>query len=333
MVTLLVPPFTSGSEIVAFGRDLDGAREVTLDFSSVGFAMPSGMVLLSQFIAQAVRDGRVIGFTGAAPYGYPANMGFFDICGLDVPKHNAPGNENYLPLQAIDLNEWRAYAVASGLPFGQLADQRVGRMAFLLTRTYRGDLFDLLKYCLREIVRNSLEHGEGSTLWVSGQYWPYSHEVELSIYDNGIGIRSAITQNMRFSSINNDRDAIRLAIMPSTSGKKLYASANDIDCNDGLGQWSNSGFGLYITSQIARGCGSFVVGSGASYQEISGHENKKGEFGLSGTFVSLRLHVGGLRLVASAVSEIAQKGESFARRHFASGAEVLASAASKFLVS
>lgn len=178
-----------------------------------------------------------------------------------------------------------------------------------------------------------MEHGEGESMWICGQYWPQSNQVELCIFDNGVGVRRGIIKNEKFSSIKNDRDAIRIAIMPSTSGKKVYGSEAEIQAKDITGRWGNSGFGLYVTSQFARESGFFVIGSGSSYQQISGSENKKGGFGLSGTYIAMHFHVGGLLRTATRVNEIVNKGESFARRHFASGAEVMASAASKFIVS
>lgn len=329
MKTFTVPSFESGEAIMLFGSKLDESEGGILDFSEVGFAKPAGMILLSQFISRAVREGKVHDIIGAGRYTYPANMGFYQCCGLEVPRHDAPGNGNYLPLKSVDLAAWRQAAIDAKLSFGELADQRVGRMAYLIARTGRGDLFDLIKYCLREIVRNALEHGEGETLWIAGQYWPQSHEVELSIFDNGIGVRRGIIQNEKFAGVSSDRDAIRLAIMPSTSGKKMYGEGAPSQAEGTESKWDNSGFGLYVTSQLARESGYFVIGSGENYQQLSGPNTKTGTFGLSGTFISMHFDVEGLRQTAARVDKIVDKGEAIAKRRFASGGDVTASAASK----
>ncbi|MEE2634079.1 MAG: hypothetical protein VX940_07225 [Pseudomonadota bacterium] len=327
-----VPDFSSGNKIIEFHRELLACDSAILDFSRVGYAKPSGMVLLSQIIRDAVEAGKDIGLQGAAPYSYPANVGFFDCCQLTVPRYEAAGGENYLPLRSINLADWRKKANLNDTPFGELANQKVGRMAYLISRQTRGDLFELIKYCLREIIRNALEHGGGEKMWMSGQYWPGIDEVELCIFDRGIGIRASLADNAKFAAVDNDRDAIRLAILPSISGKRIYESADEIQAENDTGKWGNSGFGLYVTSQLARGSGYFIVGSGNGYQQLSGNESKKGKFGLSGTYIAMRFDVAGLTRTAARVDEIVAKGESFASRHFASGADVLASAASKVLV-
>ncbi|MFD1193472.1 hypothetical protein ACFQ3C_02160 [Seohaeicola saemankumensis] len=329
---ILVPDFSTGNRIMEFNHELMECESAILDFSGIGFAKPAGMVLLSQIIRNSVKAGKISGFEGASPYGYPANVGFFDGCLLNVPKHEAAGGETYLPLQCVDLEEWKISAVKGNIPFGELANQKVGRMAYLISRQARGDLFDLIKYCLREIVRNAMEHGDGKEMWLSGQYWPGNNEVELCIFDNGIGIRSSLAKNEKFSKVASDLDAIRLAILPSISGNRAYGSADEIDAEDGAGQWSNSGFGLYVTSQLSKNCGYFVIGSGDGYQQLSGVESKKGFFGLSGTYIAMHFNVAELGRTAARVDEVVKIGESFAKRHFASGAEVLASAASKILI-
>lgn len=327
-----VPDFSSGKKIIEFNRELMSCESAILDFSGLGFAKPAGMVLLSQIIREAVKAGKISGFKGAASYSYPANVGFFECCLLDVPRYDAAGGENYLPLQCVDLEDWKAIAIKSNIPFGELANQRVGRMAYLISRQVRGNLFELIKYCLREIVRNAMEHGAGKKMWLSGQYWPGNNEVELCIFDNGVGIRSALAENDKFSSLASDLDAVRLAILPSISGKRKYGSADEIETEDGTGKWGNSGFGLFVTSQLAKNSGYFVIGSGSGYKQLRGTESKKGDFGLAGTYIAMHFNVAELRRTAAKVDEIVTMGESFAKRHFASGAEVLASAASKNLV-
>jgi hypothetical protein len=329
---LSVPDFSSGNKIIEFSHELKSCESAVLDFSGLGFAKPAGMVLLSQIIRKAVEAGKIMNFEGATPYSYPANVGFFDCCLLKVPRYEAAGGENYLPLQCVNLENWRASAIQNNIPFGELANQRVGHMAYLISREFRGDLFELIKYCLREIVRNAMEHGRGETMWLSGQYWPGNNEVELCIFDKGIGIRASLTENERFSSVSSDRDAVRLAILPSISGKIKYGSTEQIEAKDDTGRWGNSGFGLFVTSQLAKDSGYFAIGSGSGYQQLSGTESKRGDFDLDGTYIAMHFNVSGLRRTAAKIEQIVMKGESFARRHFASGADVLASAASKILI-
>ncbi|WP_336098076.1 DrmB family protein [Roseovarius sp. CH_XMU1461] len=324
-----VPAFQDELAIIEFGNMLRSDYPIKLDFSGIGFATPSGMLLLSRHIRSAVDRGIVAGYKGAEPNGYAANVGFFEKCGVDVPRRQALGGANYLPLQAVDLAKWRNDAEKSSLSYGGLADQRVGRMASLIARDTRGNLFDLMKYCLREIVRNALEHGNGDTMWITGQYWPMRDTVELSIFDNGIGILRSLQRNEKFSNIGDDLKALRLAVLPSTSGVHLQESLNTAGSETADDTWKNSGFGLYVTSQLARRNGHFVIGSGSKYLRIGSRRSEKGDFSLSGTYVSMNFSVADLQRAATEVGTIVQKGESIAQRYVSKDADVFASAASK----
>lgn len=327
--TVQVPAFKDELGIIEFGNILRSGDPVTLDFGAIGYATPSGMLLLSRHISNAVQSGIVAGHRGTEPNGYPANVGFFEHCGIEVPRWEAPGGENYLPLQAIDLVKWRNDAEGSRLSFGELSDQRVGRMAFLIARSTRGNLFDLMKYCLREIVRNAMEHGDGDTMWITGQYWPKLDKVELSIFDNGVGILRSLQRNEKFSNIDDDLKALRLAILPSTSGVNIEEGAEKTGSETSDNAWKNSGFGLYVTSQLARRKGHFVIGSGSKFLRIGSNRYEKGDFSLSGTYVSMNFSVADLQRAATEVGDIVRKGERIAQRYVSKDADVFASAASK----
>lgn len=333
MKSIIVPQFVAIDDIITFGAELLSGPPVSLDFSYVGFAKPTGMVLLSQFVSKAVELGLVGDITGVESYGYPANVGFFEACSLTVPRYAGAGGENYIPVHSRDLAIWRAAALGRKMPYGQYANHQAGRPAYLVTRTTKGDLFELVKYCIREIVRNSMEHGGGKNLCMAGQYWPQRHEVELCIYDNGIGVLASISENEKFRNVSGDDAAIRLAVLPSTSGKKTDMTEKAPDGQNPEQDWGNSGFGLYVTSQLARESGRFFIGSGDRFLDLRGTEKRRGDFGLNGTLISMSFDVEALERTANKVASVVGKGESFARRHVGASAEVMASAASKFIMS
>ena len=327
--TVEVPAFTNELGLIEFGNTLQNSDRVVLDFSNLGFATPSGMLLLSRHIREAVDRGIIKGHVGTVPNSYEANVGFFSHCGIDVQRREATGGENYLPLQSVDLAKWREDAQQKAMTFGELSDQRVARMAYLIARSTRGNLFDLMKYCLREIVRNALEHGNGKTMWITGQYWPAKDKVELSIFDDGVGILTSLRRNERFSSIKSDIDALLIAILPSTSGvQNEHANEKSENLSDEY-KWRNSGFGLYVTSQLARRKGHFVIGSCSKYLRICSEKYEKGDFSLQGTYVSLNFSVTDLQRAAAEVGGIVKKGEEIAQDYTLSDAEVFASVASK----
>lgn len=330
MIKIPVPHFENASGISNFIGQLRHVKNVELDFSQIGYASPSGMVLLSSSIAKAVNEGRIANFVNAKDYVYPANIGFFDACGLDVKKYQSNGSSTYYPLTVHDLDQFRDNAKIQKKSLGEYIDFKVGRLAYLITRKSSGDLFYLIKFCLRKLVRNAAEHSEGKSLSICGQYWQGNGKVELAFLDDGIGLMHSLNQNPRFESLKSDLSAIRVAMLPSTSGKKIYDAAQpSAQKTDDI--WENSGFGLYMTSQLARECGEFTLISGSAAQFLKQDTKADMPFNLIGTFVSIVLDVSELQRTETRIKAIADKGESFAKRHFHSGAEVIASAASRFI--
>lgn len=328
---IFVPPFSDIDEILKFSKELAGTDQIVLDFSRTGFAVPSGMLLLASIISRANADGRIATTMGETPNDYPANMGFYEACGLNVPKRDAPGSATYYPITKHDVVAMREIAARSGKPVGEHVNIFVGRLAYLITRETRGDLFLTVKYCLREIIRNVAEHSESEHLLVMGQFWPQKREFSLAVLDEGIGLRRALSGNPKFASLDSDLSAIRIALLPSTSGKKIY-DGREFDDKDAEGEWGNSGFGLYMTSQIARRSGTFVIGSGDSRVEIRGRKKVNGGYGLPGTLVSLTVNIDRLGRLEASLRNLSEQGEAFARRYLTAGAEVIASAASRLIM-
>ena len=306
--------------------------EATLDFSRSGWSTPSTMILVSQIICDAIKMEKDIKFKGADPHSYAANVNFYESFGYCVEKYEANGSHTYIPIREINLTDWRQQAKEKNLHYGELANQRVAKWASVVSQDIRSDLFELVKYCLREIVRNSLEHGDGEEMWLCGQYYSGLDEVELCIFDRGQGIKSSLTKNQKWMKITNDLNAIRLGILPGTSGKITNNYSDEVQADEGENVWENSGFGLFITSQLARYSGIFVVASGDSYYRIEKGKISHGQFGLSGTLISIRLNVSQLERTSTRIEEIVAKGERLAKRCRYNQENILASAASKTLL-
>lgn len=332
MKGLYVPAFGDLDGMQDFAIELRSSSVLALDFSRVGFATPTGMLVLASLIEEAVRAGRVPIQSGITPRDYPSNMGFYAACGLDVSRYEAPGGATYYPITRFDVAELRARAAELGVPIGAHVNLTVGRLAYLITHQTSGDLFYTVKYCLREILRNVAEHSQSDHMLVMGQYWPERNEVELAVLDRGIGLRAALAENPKFSGLASDRYAIRLALLPSTSGKKVYDASERLDEPDADGEWGNSGFGLYVTSQMARRTGSFTIASGDARLEITGNQTRSGAFFLPGTLVSMKMNVAQLGRLEPVLKQISDRGEAIAKRFLTAGADVLASAASRLIM-
>ena len=96
--------------------------------------------------------------------------------------------------------------------------------------------------------------------------------------DEGMGIKASLQQAI---ACQDDLDAIRSAIRPGVSrAMKLDESHN---------QHGNSGFGLYVLSELGRCFGRFTLGSGAAALQIEKGESRALAASFHGTFVGLKL--------------------------------------------
>lgn len=89
-----------------------------------------------------------------------------------------------------------------------------------LAQRVEGDLHDTLAFCIREILRNAVEHSHTEKVRFAAQYWPTLDRVEFAVLDHSRGIRAALGPNPHVNP-KNDREALNLALMPGVSGTSL----------------------------------------------------------------------------------------------------------------
>jgi hypothetical protein len=207
--------------------------------------------------------------TNLEEHPYPAHMGFFISIGIPFGKEigEARGNARYLPIRALyreDLRKQDKYAA-----LGDLIQKHADEIAEMISRdaTRKTELYDALSYSLREMIRNVFEHSESARVLYCAQYWPMAGKVEVSILDRGIGIRQSLGTNPNYR-YPTDKLALEMSLLPSVSGK------THMSFNSSL--WSNSGYGLYMTSRLCRHGGNFVIASGRAAIGLSKTLKKKG---------------------------------------------------------
>ncbi|MDE4586293.1 hypothetical protein HUW66_012250, partial [Staphylococcus epidermidis] len=105
-------------------------------------------------------------------------------------------------------------------------------------------------------MRNVVEHSDSKVIEYCAQYWPSYDRVEITISDNGIGMKKSLSKNP-YIEADNDSEAIQLALMPSISSKNFKGARINT-----RNPWHNSGFGLYMISRICKLGGSFLICSG-----------------------------------------------------------------------
>lgn len=215
---------------------------------------------------------------------YAAHIGFFKSISDRIEIGNEPGeakgNENYIPITALNISQLQTDCSPDGriLGIGDAIEIKAKSLAKILCREDE-EMVSLMTYLIREMIRNIPEHADTMTAWICGQYWPKKQTAEIAIVDEGIGIKNSLRKNHTHSAyIQTDEDAILCAVKPGISQAFIPSRQNrstDI--------WANSGFGLFMVSEICRRLqGSFWIASGEKYLCI----NSSGEPAIRDTFFS-----------------------------------------------
>ncbi|MBX9448149.1 ATP-binding protein [Dickeya chrysanthemi] len=290
MVNIFFPERLDKDSLYGFFEELDAnldTPEVCLDCSTLRYSFPTGMLVAGSKIRTWVRarHGNKLRTVKAgvnsehSVHSYLSHLGFFDyiLMGEGNAIGEASGSSSYLPITRIekpvfnsntqDVQEWyeEIMSVVRGLArivSGTSSDTEENR---------------LYNYALREIIRNVFEHSSASECYVCGQRW-WDGKVEIAVIDEGIGIAESLKKSYH---LQTDGEALHLAIKPGVSSTSNISQTENI--------YDNSGFGLYVLSQLASSFGWYVLGSGSS--RIVGHSQTIVEEALNfnGTYFGMKL--------------------------------------------
>lgn len=168
---------------------------------------------------------------------------------------------------------------------GDIIERKAKELSKILCKN-NIELLNLLTHSIREMIRNVPEHSGVNNVWICGQAWEKDGTAEIAVLDEGIGIASSLRKNPFYHDIvTSDTAALSLAIEPGVS--KAFAPGHER--NDPSG-WSNSGFGLYVLSEICqRLSGSFCIVSGGNYLIKEQGIKRTGKTALKGTAVRIKI--------------------------------------------
>jgi len=274
-----------------------------LNFSNLRFVYPSGVLISAlgirgivnrrfknKFNTQAAGVGRG---TGAISYlGY---FGFFHFIGVDVGNglNETIGGRSFLPITKITKDEFKDQDV-------YIQEQITKRSYDLAHLIYpnKSDItkVDMLAFCLREVVRNVFEHAEIDSCYVMAQRWSNGY-AEIAIADEGIGIPASLSKT---HTVINPRSAIRLAMQPG-----ITVNTEKPDDN----KWQNSGFGLYVLSEVGSTCGSFTLLSDGNMLVRDGGVDTWVPTPVNGTIVKLRANTVDSDYFPNILKAIVARGE------------------------
>lgn len=303
--------FKSGSRLVEEIDGLPATGEFLLDVGKMTWIEPFAMLHLASAVGRKIADNPGVTFRarGERANGYARHMGFYRELGLSEPAAlvATENHDNYLPIQALNLREVRASAARFARAPGALIDRHSQGIARALAREGHGPLWGTLQYALREIIRNAAEHSESDHVLYCGQYWPSRNRVEVAILDEGIGIAHALRRNPHVAAAS-EAQLLRLSLEPGISGV-----AHGEQPADDRDEWANSGFGLFVVSELCRRGGGMTLVSGRSGLRVSeaGVEDVRSSH--RGTALRLEIDTGKLRSIAASLALIVAEGEKRAR--------------------
>lgn len=315
-----VPEFTI-NEALTLEHDLESRRpdpDFTFDFSRTGRFDPLPMLMMGAIMRRYRHKYPENQFyaRGFENQTYAGTMGFFQYVSPDLHVGKGPGEAlgsgNYLPITSLSLTQMRSQEQEQGgrfLPDGDIIEREAGRLATIIDR---GDtqLHKLLTYLIREILRNTPEHAETDQMWICGQYWRSSQLAEIAILDEGIGVYQSITKNRAHREyITDNASALDWSIKAGIS--QAIAPSVKQKSND---EWANSGFGLYMVSQICRKLnGNFALISYDDFVHLNNHGLSHGKTSFHGTAIRLRVPAQNVKDAQSIISEINRQGEAEAK--------------------
>jgi len=305
-------------------------EEYVFNFEKLDWTPPFGMLLVANAINDYRKkrpDSEFVAILGEEN-SYPANMGFYKTFGANFGK--APGelsgNQRYLPINIIDTEYFFSQFSKSKNEPGEIIEEEAQKLAIILTQqNSKSEVVLLLTYAIREMLRNIFEHSCGSRLAYCGQFYPKTGIAEIAILDNGIGIKKSIEKNPFLVDINSDVDAINFSLLPGVSGKMYRGIKKDKD-----NVWQNSGYGLFVVSQLCAKDGNFVICSGSGVVNL--RNNQKINLGSSfeGTALCLKLNVEKLSQDKNVISKIVSNGDELSKEIMGEY-QIKASQASKML--
>ena len=325
MVTITVPERFERDSLAPFFEKLDVYRNVDnvcLDVGNLKFSYPTAMLVAGAKLREWVMYRRQNGLrsrrSGVDPsrrvISYLMHLGFFDFIGMGVGKSvgEAGGSSSYLPITRVTRPEFNPFD-QTVMDWYESIQHEANRLAKVLSQN-DADALSTYVYAIREIIRNVFEHSKTEECFICGQRW-WGGKVEISIIDEGVGISSTLRESYE---IQTDDQALQLAIRPGVSRTNAHAAQNVFD---------NSGFGLFVLSEVGNRFGWFAIGSGSKRLIGTGGRNVIEDFSFPGTFIGIQLFkpVVNFGLV---LDEIIEQGESLSDQ---TGISKKASGASKLI--
>jgi hypothetical protein len=283
-------------------------EEFVFDFDQLSYIDPFSLLYLSSEIQRFCEkyNSSKCSITNYEKCTYPAHMGFFKACGFEFGKMpgEALGSSKYIPITIYNTKELRFEASQLLMHPSAFMEKKAREISKLLLQSSHNKEVDVLTFCIREIFRNVIEHSNSEQFGFCAQFRERHDVISFSIIDRGIGLKKSLSENPTLR-LDNDLEAIYSALNPGISGK-VYRGQKYRP----KGDWVNSGYGLYMTSNICRKGGGFFIASGNTGLYLSESKKRQLEIPIEGTAVNLAIRISQLDELKKMLAEIDEKNES-----------------------
>lgn len=287
MSTVALPVSLDATSALEFAASISAHAlepKVIVDFTALRCFEPFGLLYAGAAIRAFFRErgGRGDGVhgvrAGEPAHEYLAHIGFFQWLGVQVGKSPGAvaGGATWLPVTTLTRAELDKRVAETGKQLGDVIQQECERLARVVTQSNQLKATAPVAYCLREVVRNVFEHAETDRCVLCAQKCE-DGAIELAVLDQGRGIRRSLEEQFQFTG---DAEALRHALRPGVS-RSLSTDPDN--------PWGNSGFGLFVLSELGRGLGTFRVASGQAALRVAGNETSLEAASFRGTAIQLRL--------------------------------------------
>lgn len=296
-----------------FIKNAPPSAEFIYDFSAMQHCHPFGLLL----IGNAIRWNRahyekakhhLIGVEYRQGTAFAADVGFFQYIGWDIGRRTSLEDygARHIPIKKITIQELQKQQIGT-IVLGDLIDHYAAELAVTLTQDSSSETTKTLQYCLREMIRNSYEHGKVEEVWICGQYWPSRNEAEIAIIDEGRGILSSLRTNRSYK-LSSDKEANKLALQP---GASRMAGIKQ----DAYDAWQNSGYGLFMSSALCSIGGYFILGSGKDATLINKLAQSNYEADIKGTAICMNIRTNKIVNLKEKLDDLAGIGSKQAREN------------------
>jgi hypothetical protein len=235
---------------------------------------------------------------------YLENLGFYKLCGIDkgLEFGRSSHNNHYVPIQEISIPNF----IPSDSNYDKIEVETKKLCSLIAEDKSNENVLRMIKHSFREIIRNVFEHAGSDYLFTVGQKFNSKKTVEIAFLDEGIGVFDVLK---RIDSNIDEKDVLSEALMPGVSSKSnhKYLSENS--------DWLNSGWGLYVISQIVMEMnGQFIIASGNYALIQNGQRTEIIETKIYGTAISLSFETNNVLDFNLLKDTINEKGQELTKR-------------------